>query len=420
MIVTRRSDVLREHGIDTVSTTLDAISHGCTIESLATSGDAQALGDPCAFYSEFGDVADISAGEPRSCLDGSGTHARADPSIVWTGQEALVWGGNRGGGFTWPDVAMDGIAFDPAKGTWRRVPAPDVPPFVPEVSAWTGDQLIAVGGRTGPKDGTVGAGYEPGTRSWRDLGFPYQRWSGFEGVWTGRELVLWGGPLRSSRPSKRGAVYDPATGSWHRTPAAPVGGRWSHAVAWTGAEMVVWGGTDARTDLGDGAAYDPLSGSWRKIAPAPISARQWMPLVWTGSEVVVWGGSSISKDRADGAAYDPATDSWRTLARSPLRGRHHHSATWTGHEIVFFGGSNYHRTFRNGAAYDPASDSWRRIARAPIAPRCCHGALWTGAELLVFGGSSDLGHMALGDGALYDPAADSWRRVIPDVNREDP
>ncbi|MDQ3982490.1 MAG: hypothetical protein M3271_07415 [Actinomycetota bacterium] len=413
MVVMRRSDTLEEHGIAAVSMTLDAISRGCTIESLEASGDVQARGQPCAFYVEFADVPDVAADEPRPCRDGSGVHARMGSAIGWTGDEVLVWGGDLGGQFDYPDVAMDGVSFDPVEKTWRRVPAPDMPPFRPEAVVWTGAELIVAGDRTGRKDRTVGAAYDPGTRSWRSLGFPYQRWDGFEGVWTGRELVLWGGPSHSSRPLRRGAVYDPATRTWRRTAPAPVAGRWSHSVAWTGTEMIVWGGGDADADLGDGGAYDPSSDSWRKIAPAPVSDRQWMPLVWTGAELIVWGGSSVSRDQEDGAAYDPATDSWRKLAPSPLRGRHHHSATWTGTEIFFFGGTNYHRMFRDGAAYDPATDSWRRLPDAPVAPRCCHGAVWTGSELFVFGGSGSPGHTALGDGALYDPVTGRWRRVVP-------
>ena len=419
MMITRRSEALRGHGIAGVSTTLDAISRGCTIESLEMSGIVQAQSEPCAFYIEFASTPDVAANEPRSCRDLSGNHARTGHAAVWTGDIALIWGGSRSGQFTFGDMATDGLTFDPEENRWRGVPAPELPPFNPEAAAWTGEELIAVGGTVRPPYRVVAAGYDPRHRTWRELGFPFERHSGFEGVWTGSELVLWGGPDHSSRPFRRGLAYDPTSDTWRRTSAAPVGGRWSHSVVWTGTEMIVWGGGDANSDLATGAAYDPASDSWRELPAAPISARQWMPLTWTGSEMVVWGGSSVSRNQSDGAAYDPATNSWRTLAASPLSGRHYHSATWTGKEIVFFGGYNYHRTFRDGAAYDPASDSWRRISPSLLSPRCCHSAVWLDDRLFVFGGTQDLGHMASGDGALYDPDADRWRRVVPDVGRKE-
>ncbi|MPZ71073.1 MAG: hypothetical protein GEU71_16345, partial [Actinobacteria bacterium] len=345
----RKSAVLQRHGIDSVSMTLDAKAKGCAIESLGMSGVVVAKDRPCAFYSEFANVEDVTKNRPRACEDGSGDHARKEPAAVWTGSEALIWGGDRGGAFVYRHSAMDGLTFDPATREWSRIPVPSRRPFAPEVGVWTGAELVVFGARTGPNYGAAGAAFDPATSSWRKLDLPYER-SGFEGVWTGTEVILWGGPDHGSKLRRRGVAYNPSADTWRTTSPAPVGGRWWHAAAWTGEEMIVWGGTGARTDQADGAAYDPSSDSWRKLAPAPISARQWLPVAWTGSEVVIWGGSSFSSNRADGAAYDPATDTWRKLAPSPLKGRHYHSATWTGSEVVFFGGYNYHRSFRDGAA----------------------------------------------------------------------
>jgi hypothetical protein len=412
MYVVRRSSVLADQGITGVASTLDAISRGCRIESLAMSGIVQARKTPCAFYAAFRTVPAVAENEPAACRDGSGNHARTGHAAAWTGARALVWGGHRGGLFTRLDVAADGVSFDPTVGEWQPISEPSVPLFVPAVGAWTGEELLVLGTTIRGFD-VVGAAYDPASRSWRTIPFPNTRWSGFSGVWTGKELIVWGGPDHSAHPRRRGAIYEPSTDSWRKTSPSPIAGRWSHSAVWTGTEMIVWGGTNATTDLADGAAYDPATDTWRKLSPAPLSARQWLPLVWTGREVVVWGGSSYSRSRADGAAYDPVTDSWRTLPRAPLRPRHHHSATWSGSEVIVFGGHNYHRALRDGAAYDPVTGSWRRIQRAPIHARCCHTALWTGTEIFVFGGTDDLGGMAHGDGALYDPAHDRWRRVVP-------
>ncbi len=415
MLVTRASAVLRADGIERVSTALDAISDGCTITSLASSGPVQSKHDPCAFYDAFRSVADIASDRPRACADGSGDHARTGSIAVLGNGRILIWGGQRGGHFTYGDVAMDGLSFDSVTGRWTRIPPPHSPAFRPEGGTWTGRELIVLGSKSRPDYRVMAAAYDPHTRAWRTIKFPYRRDSGFETAWTGRELLLWGGPSHSEHPSRRGLLYNPVTDAWRKTSPAPVSARWSHAAVWTGTELIVWGGGNAHVELADGAAYNPVTDAWRELAPAPLSARQWLPLVWTGREVIVWGGSSISRSVADGAAYDPATDSWRNLSKSPLRGRHYHSAVWTGSEMIVFGGYSYHRSFADGAAYDPARDRWRRLPRPSIKPRFEHSAIWTGNEMIVFGGTWDFGHIGLGDGAAYDPISNSWRRLVPAV-----
>jgi hypothetical protein len=373
MNVTRRSSVLRGHGIVAVSTTFDAVSAGCSITSLEVSGIVQARREPCAFYEEFAAIRDVAANEPGGCFEGSSDHARTNHAAVWTGDRALMWGGDRGGLFEFGDAIRGGLSLDPRSRRWQRIPELELPTFTPQVSAWTGREMIVLGSKT-RGIGVVAAAYSPIRRAWRTIDFPYRGWAGFEGVWTGSRLMLWGGGQNhSSRFSRRGAVYDPATDAWRNTSPAPIKGRDSHAAAWTGSEVIVWGGSNADSDLADGAAYNPSTDTWRQIAPAPLSPRQWFPGVWTGREVIVWGGSSFSRNRADGAAYDPI------------------------------------------------ADSWRMIGRAPIEPRCCHTALWTGDSMFVFGGTDELGHMALGDGAIYQPGADRWltQQLVPEFNVPD-
>lgn len=410
MMIARSSELLGAAGIERISTFLRAEADGCAITSLESAGPVQAEGDPCAFYEAF---AGPETQPPAACADGSARFARSDPVVASDGRRAFVWGGSRGGYFAFSDMAMDGLLVDPSSGRTRVIAPPELPPFRPEASAWTGAELIVVGSKTRGDQRVVGAAYGSADRSWRPIEFPYGEWTGFEGVWTGSELVLWGGPVMTRDPRTRGAAYNPVTGTWRRTSPAPIGGRWSHVAVWTGSEMVVWGGTDTTTDLADGAAYDPVTDSWRTIAAAPISPRQWMPVAWTGTEVVVWGGSTYSRSRADGAAYDPVTDSWRKLPPAPIEGRHRHSTTWTGDEVVVFGGYDYRRSFANGAAYDPVAHRWRKLPRPPVKPRFDHGAAWTENGLLVFGGTWDPGHIALGDGAVYDPATNRWRRFVP-------
>ena len=357
MFVTRVSDRLRAAGIGRVATTLNADTDGCAITSLASAGPVQARGEPCAFYEAFRGVPDVASAEPRPCRDGSGDLARTGHVAVMADDRVLIWGGNRGGHFTFGDMAMDGLSFDIDSGRFTRIAPPALPSFRPDVGAWTGTELIVIGSKARPDYGVIAAGYAPATHSWRRIAFPFERSGGFEGAWTGHELVLWGGPHNSEHPIRRGLAFNPATDEWRKTSPVPGSGPWSHAAVWTGAELIVLGGGNATRDLEGGFTYNPSTDTWRKLAPGPLSPRQWLPLVWTGREVIVWGGSSVSRSVANGAAYDPATDSWRKLPKSPLRGRHYHSAVWTGSEVIVFGGYDYHRSFADGAAYDPLRNS---------------------------------------------------------------
>jgi hypothetical protein len=232
-------------------------------------------------------------------------------------------------------------------------------------------------------------------------------------------MVVWGGaPDLDSDPLTDGAAYDPAAGTWRKVPAAPVPARYDAAVLWTGTEMVVFGGTSTDGDiLADGAAWDPAANRWRALPPSPLGPRDGAVVAWAGDRLVVWGGATVPPPDnpggptamlADGAAYVPATNSWVPVPAAPIPARAGAEAAWTGSRLLVTGG--YHegddadRT--DGAALDPATGAWSPIAARPAPGSCgdavaCTG-LWTGT-LALFPSS----------GLSYDPAAGRWSAVSP-------
>jgi N-acetylneuraminic acid mutarotase len=206
---------------------------------------------------------------------------------------------------------------------------------------------------------------------------------------------------------------------WRQLATPPIEARFGHVAVWTGREMIIWGGAGNRkfraSPLADGAAYDPVADRWRILAPAPIAARSVATAVWTGDEMIVWGGSGgheIFEELADGAAYDPDRNSWHRLPDSPLAPRAGHSAVWTGKEMIVLGGeisaAYTNRPHRDGAAYDPSTDRWRRVPPSPLGLRSRHRAVWTGAEMIIVGGRFDPNAPFA---AAYDPVTSSWRAV---------
>jgi len=79
-------------------------------------------------------------------------------------------------------------------------------------------------------------------------------------------------------------------GHWSTLPAAPIPPRAGAAVVWTGREMIVWGGATGQNQdelRADGAAYEPATNGWRTLPAAPIAARVDPSAVWTGTEMIV-------------------------------------------------------------------------------------------------------------------------------------
>jgi hypothetical protein len=77
-------------------------------------------------------------------------------------------------------------------------------------------------------------------------------------VWTGSEMLVWGGYGSSGPYLNTGGRYDPSTDTWTATSIinAP-DGRYEHTAVWTGSEMLVWGGSSNVTIFNTGGRYNP-------------------------------------------------------------------------------------------------------------------------------------------------------------------
>jgi hypothetical protein len=196
-------------------------------------------------------------------------------------------------------------------------------------------------------------------------------------VWTGTEMIVWGGYGVSANLND-GGRYDPALNTWTSlaTGGAP-SPRTGHAAIWNGGEMIVWGGTDGTAIYADGARYNPVSNQWLPIPASPLmAARTYHTAIWSGTEMIVWGGlGSNSVPLNTGGRF---ASTWRTntsLINAPAA-RYVHRAVWTGTKMIVWGGAINGSSFLNtGAQYDPLTDSWATMP------------MWTGSEMIVWGGS---------------------------------
>jgi N-acetylneuraminic acid mutarotase len=188
---------------------------------------------------------------------------------------------------------------------------------------------------------------------------------------------------------------------WTRLPGAPISTRENPTIVWTGHELIVWGGLTAnqngRPDRYEGAVYDPGINSWHALPSSGLPSSGLPPIelaaaAWTGHEMIVFGSAAAGGSGPDvGAAYDPTTNHWRPIATTPLTRREQMSSTWTGHELIVWGGisfSGVRHTLADGAAYDPTSNTWRALAKSPLGSRWGAGMTTTADGLVIVVGGN--------------------------------
>ena len=233
---------------------------------------------------------------------------------------------------------------------------------------------------------------------WTELPEPPEVRVGAAYVWTGSEVLAWGG---CESTATCGYSFDPEARDWEPLPPLHSDGTPHGDAVWTGREAIFL------TEIGDrvsGEALDPGAGTWRTLPRAPIAYARGGVRVWTGTELIVWGGGDHdSATTRTGAAYDPATDSWRPLPEAPL-GLNLVSGVWTGEEMIVFGSLLDDRNWADtrtsvGAAYDPIADSWRKLPASDLSPQAT-SATWSHGRLLAWDYEVR--------SQVYDPETDSW------------
>jgi N-acetylneuraminic acid mutarotase len=317
------------------------------------------------------------------------------------------------GNYTLPTISD--VATGCTPDTWTPTSVPHAPPGRSNHTAvWTGSEMIVWGGTTRSGFVDTGGRYDPATDSWTKTGTtnaPTGRAS-HTAVWTGSEMIVWGGASDTDL-FNTGGRYNPSTDTWTATSIANAPtGRASHTAVWIGSEMIVWGGFDGFTWFNTGGRYTPDTDSWTATSTnnAP-TARVSHTAVWTGSEMIVWGGFDSSSTFNTGGRYTPDTDSWTaTSTANAPDARFSHTAVLSRSEMIVWGGAASHLSsfFNTGGRYDPESDSWTPTTtnNAPDARRN-QAAVWTGSEMIVWGGDEGFDTL-LDTGGRYDPESDSW------------
>lgn len=359
---------------------------------------------------------------------------RRHHSAVWTGQEMIIYGGeNREQAFA------DAAAYDPNANRWRHLPEfEETAARYMHQAHWAGDRMFVWGGYEQLDSQSSVWMYEgflwkdenitriKAPAEWKPQPYTINLDPRQQSVWTGEQLIVWGGLNEDGSPM--GGIYDPETATWSleiaAEPGAPgrIGG---HSLVWTGSKLIVWGGyaSSGAYDYqiqNTGAIYDPEAPRGERWQPLALNKaptpRAGQVGVWTGSQLLVFSGGGVqsSPDLAGtGGLYDPAKDQWQPLRSEMVIDRIGHTGTWNGKELLVFGGRSKRLSTYLGqvTGFDPSSLRWRGVNTAfdPEA-RMDHTAVWTGSSLIIWGGyrnyrgrSTPSRNVFFADGALFYP-----------------
>jgi hypothetical protein len=357
--------------------------------------------------------------------------------------------GSTGTGLLGPLPAQGGPAAAQIAGfRWSRLPASPLGPREDPLLAWTGRELIELGGLH--KGGTTedGAAFDPATGRWHRIASVGSRNIGFVNgvsVWTGRQLFVSNGQNESCLPPKgsgggtpancfpHAGLYDPATNRWTQTrlPNA-MSGLELMAAVWTGRDVILAG---VNTNLGrlGVAAYDPATGRWQMITPvlpAGHPARA-VAMTATTSRLILWS----LWDRVHGSGLSSGIDvlaagsdgAWRDVTGGWPQHVTITSPQFTGTQILVppgqvWCGDACSPPYASFAGYfaDPVTLARTTIPKGPLGS-LGPAFIWTGRAVIGVnestssgtGSSSGGSHTTLSPGisALFNPATRRWQSL---------
>jgi hypothetical protein len=185
-----------------------------------------------------------------------------------------------------------------------------------------------------------------------------------------------------------GSAWTTYAAGWTQLPAPPEW-RYGAGIVWTGSQLLYWGGANSAKDVppsDEGYAFDPVAATWSAMPTAPEPGAP-AAAIWTGSQALFF------MPDASGVrvlAFDPATSTWRAFDRGPRGPVFTSSFTWTGRGVLVFGGA-IDRQHGSAKAwmFDPSDGSWMQQPSAPVAVSA-PVATWDGQQVIIVGWSGDI------------------------------
>jgi hypothetical protein len=311
-----------------------------------------------------GGLLDLEAGTWTPTSLANVPSPRAKARAVWTGMQMVVWGGENGGPLN------TGGVYNPATNTWTSMTTVGAPsPRYGHAMVWAGaptSKVLVWGGFDGTNYLNDGAMYDVTTDTWTPIAgagpVPAAR-ADHTAVWTGSMMIVWGGFGSNGAGGfdylADGGEFDPAAGgTWTNIlqGSGQASARSKQTAVWTGTEMIVWGGNGpGGALLSDGSRYVPQVSWTAMIAEGSPEARQYHTAVWLAPRLLVWGGQNAGGAFLNsGSMFDPSTNKWsvKSMPTAPA-GRAFHTTVAAETRMIIWGGQTAVGLTNTGAVFDP-------------------------------------------------------------------
>lgn len=257
--------------------------------------------------------------------------------ILWTGSEIILWSGE----------VSTGKKYNPSTNVITIISTTNAPTARNEYSiTWDGTRVIVWGGVSGGTPLNTGAMYDPAADTWTTMSnalAPEARQK-HTAVWCNNinQLIVWGGSTSAfSGEINTGGIFDPASNSWTGATniAGAPGSRSGHTAIWTGTEMIVFGGQyNSGTSLNTGGRYNPSTNTWgaaTSTTGAPLVSRH--ATAWTGNEMYISGGLSGDYVSSYLYTYNPVLNTWVTVTGFN-ESKYSHYCFYKSNMLVVWGG----------------------------------------------------------------------------------
>ena len=325
-------------------------------------------------------------------------------AAVWTGREALIIGGSDapptppgagGGDSRERPPLLDGAAFNPRTGSWRRIAdAPRGTGFLASTAVVGGTVYVTAPRNTDHRRAQTGLlAYRLASDRWKSIPPPPMRDFG---------LAAAGEKLIAERPYARripagappGYVLGRDERTWRALPLDPLSKTAARGIFWNGIRLVMVG-SDPRArkppnpPLARAATLTLGHSRWRRLPDSEevmfgygfwhrVGSRLVNPTLGEGSETYTWG-------RPQGGILDPEAGTWSALPDPPPPPEGYGTDFGTG----ILTRTRGHYLAPHSLVLDMTRGEWLRIPELWRARGAPSG--WTvvnaGRKLLVFGGA---------------------------------
>ena len=316
---------------------------------------------------------------------------------VWIGSEIVVWGGGFGSD---EPRRVGGASYDPVADAWAELPEAPMPAPAGHSAVWTGQEILYWGGADGgrsvqPGMTNAGVAYEPVSRKWRRMAdSPLAARSQHEAVWTGEEMIVWGGvtqccPIDSIIHDPTAAAYNPETDTWRNLRDAPVpwsgGDGYAVSEAFEG-DMFVWRNYEFGRYSVEKNVWQSLGSDTADAADPPLSMSTAGPVgvgAVIGEAVYLWtGGARAERGSArtlPGGGVKPTADSPHFTDFVPRLAPAADGIFAVNYDWDMYEPGEGTSVWR----YDVVDDSWERLPNPPAEVGAGATPVWTGSQLVV-------------------------------------